>query len=548
MSAANAGYEIRGHKGGKKGGRSIHATRPFIPGDVIARFNDPAIVIPLSHHALQSCNYCLKRETQIGHGGKLRACTGCKTVAYCGPVCQKAHWTHVHKLECKGFQILHKGKPVDRPYWIPTPIRAAAQVMLRPQALLQFEGLEGHVEEWRKKNVTDMKLQAHGVVRCLGLAITPEKLEDAFRVLCKIQTNAFSSTVEDLENGGIFVDTTLAMVNHSCIPNALVFFDGRTATLRATGRIAAGQEINISYIDETQPKVKRQAALSSYHFDCACYKCQHDIDEYQVAMSTYTPELNHLSVMQDGDRFKHPPGGGKPDLVQRTEVLRLSSVIPDSPNNLESQAKHAYLRKAYKTGSYFVKTGKWALEPFAQVVDDASFYFAKDRETPECALAVACLSAYEAHPFKHPVPFQNERLEGLCAVALALSNTAPSPERLVKLARTMAAKKKFPAESVKFLENLDHVSFCQMVLSLIDACVTLVSSADWEILVLAKKMLEDIESLPGREKENSLITAWRRSPKEMEGFCKYGLLEPIRKLSELGKAVLEVDLGMDQDL
>jgi SET domain-containing protein len=48
--------------------------------------------------------------------------------------------------------------------------------------------------------------------------------------------------------GGIFLDPGLAMVNHSCVPNAFIGFDRRTATLRAERPIEEGDEITISYI------------------------------------------------------------------------------------------------------------------------------------------------------------------------------------------------------------------------------------------------------------------------------------------------------------
>ena len=50
---------------------------------------------------------------------------------------------------------------------------------------------------------------------------------------------------------GIFVDAGLAMVNHSCVPNAFIGFDRRTAVLRAERDIEEGEEITISYIGES---------------------------------------------------------------------------------------------------------------------------------------------------------------------------------------------------------------------------------------------------------------------------------------------------------
>jgi SET and MYND domain-containing protein len=47
---------------------------------------------------------------------------------------------------------------------------------------------------------------------------------------------------------GIYLDAGLAMVNHSCVPNAFIGFDKRTAILRAERDIREGEEITISYI------------------------------------------------------------------------------------------------------------------------------------------------------------------------------------------------------------------------------------------------------------------------------------------------------------
>ncbi len=47
---------------------------------------------------------------------------------------------------------------------------------------------------------------------------------------------------------GIFLDAGLSTINHSCVPNAFIGFDKRTAMLRAERDIAEGDEIEISYI------------------------------------------------------------------------------------------------------------------------------------------------------------------------------------------------------------------------------------------------------------------------------------------------------------
>eukprot|EP00850_Spirogloea_muscicola_P019088 SM000183S03982 [mRNA] locus=s183:115366:117396:+ [translate_table: standard] len=94
-------------------------------------------------------------------------------------------------------------------------------------------------------------------------------------------------------------------VNHSCEPNAHAFKraevrqlltlsygyglempqaaqlglwqdrDGR-ATLLALRHIAAGEEVTISYIDESAPWHERQAELADYGFACHCTRCERE--------------------------------------------------------------------------------------------------------------------------------------------------------------------------------------------------------------------------------------------------------------------------------
>lgn len=45
----------------------------------------------------------------------------------------------------------------------------------------------------------------------------------------------------------MFISPALAMVNHSCTPNAFVQFIGRKAVLRAYQAIKEGDEVEISY-------------------------------------------------------------------------------------------------------------------------------------------------------------------------------------------------------------------------------------------------------------------------------------------------------------
>lgn len=63
-----------------------------------------------------------------------------------------------------------------------------------------------------------------------------------------MQVNSFNMADADIEQSGLFLDPALAMVNHSCVPNAFVQFAGRKAMLRAYQEIKKDEEVEISYI------------------------------------------------------------------------------------------------------------------------------------------------------------------------------------------------------------------------------------------------------------------------------------------------------------
>eukprot|EP00033_Pygsuia_biforma_P001414 GCRY01001598.1.p1 GENE.GCRY01001598.1~~GCRY01001598.1.p1 ORF type:complete len:430 (+),score=22.51 GCRY01001598.1:72-1361(+) len=67
-------------------------------------------------------------------------------------------------------------------------------------------------------------------------------------------------------------------MNHSCVPNAVLSYpetgtEPILATVQATRDIVAGEEISISYIDETEDYQSRCEALRDYCFSCDCWKC-----------------------------------------------------------------------------------------------------------------------------------------------------------------------------------------------------------------------------------------------------------------------------------
>ncbi|GAX10421.1 hypothetical protein FisN_21Lh119 [Fistulifera solaris] len=70
-----------------------------------------------------------------------------------------------------------------------------------------------------------------------------------------------------------------AMINHSCVPNAVRVFAGDTMIAHACDSIKTGQEIVWSYLPPTQPYPQRHATLRHQHgFVCQCRRCTNEAE------------------------------------------------------------------------------------------------------------------------------------------------------------------------------------------------------------------------------------------------------------------------------
>lgn len=152
------------------------------------------------------------------------------------------------------------------------------------------------------------------------------------------------------------------------------------------------------------------------------------------------------------------------------------------------------------------------------------------------ALAVSCFAALNCDPYKYPAPFKQWRLKGIMVIAKTLTNTAP-PSAMEELGRRSDPK------VMVVLQQADQVSICQALALMVLKYGPMGHSAEWEIIELATSMLQDIESLEGREKESALLHAWAESRDQTgTAFFKTEILTPIQDLAGCAEEILTSDL------
>ncbi|KAI1307821.1 SET domain-containing protein [Xylaria venustula] len=532
------GLILKGATGAPRG-RGIAASRTFQPGEVIARFTSPRIAIPDSPHLSTTCSGCLLPSTSGAESPStsraVKACTGCRAVAYCSPACQKLDWTAGgHKGECKVFRRV-RAEGHDS---LPTPVRALVQVLLRPEMSAAVAEMEGHVNRFRRESGklwADMELQAMAALHYLGRETNAKSLAEAIEILCKSQVNSFNRLDEDVGQTGLFMNPALAMVNHSCIPNAFVQFIGRQAVLHAYQEIKKDEEIEISYIDCNLPLSHRQEALKTrYHFTCSCTRCKNDMDVYQVCRAYPHLRLNSLSLAPDIQNLRDP----QVSRVNGNESLHatVEEIYPwCSPPllNLSLQEKQKQLRRRWEACKPLRDSRAHAVEPLPRILAEASMYFGEQGNFV-ASLCISSFLATEVEPYKAAAPFAPQRVKGVLMIAKLLANTAPADlDRKTDKALSTLGGKGLLERISKAMEKMDQATMCQTLLEIVVFYAPAAHSKEWTVFQEAKDLLGDLETLRGRETGDAFVKAFIRNPNGTDARRVFDqtILGPLRELS-----------------
>ncbi|EPE08888.1 mynd finger domain-containing protein [Ophiostoma piceae UAMH 11346] len=585
MTAAPPGLEIRGEKSPQgispaTRGRGLFSTKSFEPGEQIALFDKPLFALPSSHDIGTQCNNCLDARRQ-----PTKLCTGCRAVAYCSPACQRAHWSRYHKFECKPLcralesaalnLISNHAAEVVRAdstsvipdaaidtLEIPTPVRALILAMMRYEKDTSGNGIRKQIEQLESNTVAfvrnqnlwnDFKLQAAAACKFTDLQ-TEEKIKMAIEVMCRIHTNSFDRSDVDTATSGLYLDTTLAMVNHSCMPNAVVAFVGQKAYLRAQAPVAAGDELTISYIDYTKPLAARQEGLVLYNFACSCQRCAEDLDIYQVCKVLATSpktkpmvELNDsFTLVPDVEILRNPPvlsPSAAPGLTPK-QVQAIYDKC-DIEKNADPENRLGFMRKLWTACQPLIKADRWAMEPLAALVRHTTLYFTEIGNYSH-ALALACYSAQHIDPYKYPAPFAQWRVKGLLVVAKLLPHIMPVVHPAFAFdggkahneakgeGRGADPLKKVHPAVLKALPDLADGGIYEALMLMALAQGPKGHSEEWPPLESAQLMLNDVrQSSPEHERITKALAQWFANPTEpsMKAFFDMQFMNAINTLS-----------------
>ncbi|TGO88098.1 hypothetical protein BPOR_0184g00080 [Botrytis porri] len=409
-------------------------------------------------------SYCRSKKVTV-------YCIGCKAVNYCGKKCEDLDRSH-HEIQCKAVQSQSLGNSLNK--MLPTAVRGTIQLVSNPAALAKDSPLielASHEDDLRnvQPKWDDISLQAHAVVNLLQQK--PEFVKYALESLCRLSTNGFR-VESNIGNGpiGLCLDPLLARANHSCYQNAAITFDGKRATLRALFPIAKGEQIFISYIDETQRReVRREALAKTWFFQCLCSRCTvfqsiyGDLIDYPMVL---TPSLDKLVPFQETYKFaKARVADEDPKTITRffslLHVLRHIEVMISNAHktyqNIDRRLE--FFKKALGNLNDFILLQRYAQQPLPTVLNEIYLIYLEKSDYIS-ALVVLIFLIIHADPINYPSPNHPQRVTRILAL-----------QRLCKFLASLDPEEfgKWETENLNGgkqggLKNIDWISTCQLVM------------------------------------------------------------------------------------
>lgn len=244
-------------------------------GDLILTEQPFAFVLSSKEQGSR-CDSCFEK-------GKVLKCSGCQFVYYCGRSCQRDAWGD-HKWECANFKRV-------APKVLPDGARMLAKIINRlyrgdghsfrsfysGTSFRMWKDLMSHytdlkADKKRMEHFTSLCVVLYEFLKDISLPNTVELMGLYGRMVI----NSFMILDIDMNSIGTGIYLASSILDHSCNPNAVATFDGKTINIRAIKDMPCldWNQMRISYIDLMKTPYDRQSELlQNYYFLCQCDRC-----------------------------------------------------------------------------------------------------------------------------------------------------------------------------------------------------------------------------------------------------------------------------------
>jgi tetratricopeptide (TPR) repeat protein len=243
-------------------------------GTIVLNDDEPIVYTVEDCYVNNHCHSCLSEITQRHY-----RCNSCKFTHYCSPQCFEKDVNLVHKRECLALRRMLKQASTFNIQYYTQSIRLATRYLFiyNENVLLLNEFVAVSPSVSQHEDISNLSLLIYSLVNNYVTLITPDKI---YHLLCQFRANNIGICNSDMNCVGSGFYRSIAKLNHSCIPNAAVYFNGTKATVRSLRPIHTNEQVTISYIELAQSTNSRRLALSErYHFMCSCDRCEKQMND-----------------------------------------------------------------------------------------------------------------------------------------------------------------------------------------------------------------------------------------------------------------------------
>nr|GMD74578.1 histone-lysine N-methyltransferase ASHR1 [Ipomoea batatas] len=205
---------------------------------------EPYVSVPTKTQTGPSakCEWCFTSTN-------VKKCSACQVVYYCGATCQKSDWK-LHRFECQSLLKVER----DRIKSLAPTIRLMVKLYLRRKLqnhlsieLIKLYCFDLNVFTFEDISDIDEKqlvlyAQMANLVNLI-LQWTDINIKEIAENFSKFACNAHTICDSELKPLGTGLYPVISIINHSCLPNSVLVFEGRLAVVRAVQHIKKGTEV-----------------------------------------------------------------------------------------------------------------------------------------------------------------------------------------------------------------------------------------------------------------------------------------------------------------
>ncbi|KAH0349027.1 SET domain-containing protein, partial [Aureobasidium melanogenum] len=251
----------------------------------------------------------------------------------------------------------------------------------------------------------------------------------------QILRNSLTLITPTLDPIGVATDPIACSANHSCEPNASVLFDASRLMMRSLAPIKKGEEVFISYVDNTDPFYRRQALLRlRYRFECRCSKCQLGINGRENAwakpLKDLAPKWSSLAKSMDShEHYSVEPANYLGDSRAEMDMAIIQGSVYHDYEPIRQQKNNKFAIEALENVMRICKQSEmWPItrQPYANVrVDIAARMLDENRVA--LALFHMAKTYFLIDPILYPQEFHPVRVVHTWNLAKTLVQAYSSP-------------------------------------------------------------------------------------------------------------------------